>query len=124
MIRNTINILLLVLLLSAQTPLGQVLKFPVLMEHFYKHKKQEGVSFLEFIKDHYSPNHNDADQSEDDQLPFRGDVVQNIGIALLPTLFKADFDINYIVPHKLFDREILLPTQSPGNIFHPPRYNT
>jgi hypothetical protein len=113
--------LLLVLLTLTQTPLGQLAKLPVLIEHYYKHKKQDGVSLLEFLKDHYAKGHNDADQSEDEQLPFKTLILQNIGFALVPGIVRIDFSINFDVPKKIILQGFCVPQQHLCSIFHPPR---
>jgi len=121
MARISAAILLLVVLTVTQTPLGQLLKVPVLIEHFFKHKKQDGVSLLKFLIEHYSPGHNDADRSEDDQLPFKSMILQNIGTALVPGIIKADFSLVFDVPKKLTRQGCYVPHQHLSSIFHPPR---
>lgn len=115
------TILLLAVLLFTQTPLGQVLKLPVLIEHFHKHKRQEGVSLLAFLKGHYSTRHNDADQSQDEQLPFRNVMVLGIGFALVPRTIKTDFSATFDIPEKLALNDFFVSQQHLCRIFHPPR---
>lgn len=119
--RTAATILLLVILSLTQTPLGQLLKMPVLIQHFYKHKKQDGVSLLRFLKDHYSTRHNDADQSQDDRLPFRTVMVQSVGFAVVPAGLKADFSLKLEVPEKVTPIDLSIPRQHLSTIFHPPR---
>ena len=104
-----------------QTPLGQLLKLPVLIEHFYKHQRNDRVSLWEFLNDHYSKEHNDADRSEDEQLPFKTVVVQTVGVAIVPGIVKADCILNFEVPIKKMFSEIYTPQQHLCSIFHPPR---
>ncbi|HET9744643.1 MAG TPA: hypothetical protein VFP97_02955, partial [Chitinophagaceae bacterium] len=68
--RTVATIFLLVLMVSIQTPIGQLFKLPLLIEHFIKHQKRNGVSLIDFLEEHYSSGHNDADLPEDEQLPF------------------------------------------------------
>ena len=114
-------IFLLSLSTFTQTPLGQLLKLPVLIEHFYKHQRNDRVSLWEFLNDHYSKEHNDGDRSEDEQLPFKTVVVQAVGVAIVPGIVKADVILNFDVPIKKMFSEIYTPQQHLCSIFHPPR---
>lgn len=118
--KATVVLLLLVLTIT-QTPVGQLLKLPLLIEHFYKHKKQGGISLLKFLKEHYSAEHNDADRSEDKQLPFKTVIVQSIGFALLPSAVSADLSSNLDIPQKIIPRGFNIAQQDRNAIFHPPR---
>lgn len=119
--RTATTIFLLVLFTATQTPLGQLLKLPVLMEHFYKHKKQEGTSLLEFLSDHYATAHNDADQAEDETLPFKTLLLPGIGVALLPEVAKTDFALAFGIPAKVMLQQCYSSQQHLSRIFHPPR---
>lgn len=74
---------LLVLMVSIQTPVGQLFKLPLLIEHFIEHQKQEGLSLFAFLYEHYSKVHNDADLP-DGQLPFKNITFYTIGYAIVP----------------------------------------
>ena len=57
--------------LCANTSIGQLLKIPNLIEHYTDHKNEVAentVSFIDFIKTHYSNNNN---QEEHQDLPFK-----------------------------------------------------
>ena len=114
-------ILLLVRLTITRTPLGQLIKLPVLIEHYHKHRLQDGVSLLGFLKDHYASEHNDADQPEDERLPFKTMLLQHIDFAVVPAVVKTDFAVCFAIPAKLMFRDIYTPQQHLCNIFHPPR---
>jgi hypothetical protein len=116
-----VTILLAILLTFTQTPLGQVLKLPFLVEHFYKHKTQNHASLLEFLIDHYSKEHNDADRSEDKRLPFKSVILQNMGFAIVPNIPKADFSLTVDDAKKMILPGFYVPTQHLCRIFHPPR---
>ena len=119
--RTIATILGLALLTLTQTPLGQLMKLPVLIEHFIKHKQQDGVSLWEFLNDHYTSRHNDADQSEDEQLPFKTVIVQPLGFAVLPVAEKTDFTLSFDIPLKSMLPDFYTPQEHLCNIFHPPR---
>jgi hypothetical protein len=61
------------LYLFSTTEAYQVLKFPVILEHFHEHQKEnKNITFLEFLDIHYmhgSPI--DDDYERDMQLPFK-----------------------------------------------------
>src|SRR5688572_19375909 len=120
--RVTVTIFLLVLLTVTQTPMGQLLKLPVLVEHFNKHMKQDGVSLLEFFNGHYSSeHHDDDDQQEDEKLPFKTVVLQNMGYAIVPTIIETNFFFNFDIPTKVMLNDVYTPQQHLCSIFHPPR---
>ena len=119
---KTVAAISLLLLLSiTQTPLGQLLKLPVLIEHFYKHQKKDGVSLGKLLSDHYSKDHNDADRPEDEQLPFKTMALQTMGVAIVPGIVKADVELKIDVPIKVMFSESYTPQLHLCNIFHPPR---
>lgn len=77
MVPKVSAILFLSIIMVSQTPFQQVLKLPVLIEHFGEHKKENpSISFVDFIQLHYfSGNPKDDDYDRDQQLPFRSDEV-------------------------------------------------
>ena len=118
--KNAATIFLLVLLVSIQTPLGQLLKLPMLVEHYIKHQKQEVVSFIDFLHNHYASDHTDADLPEDEQLPFKNIPLQAIGYAIVtPETQEGTF---VTLP---MEKKVVPDTYSPqkhlASIFHPPR---
>lgn len=115
------TIFLLVLMVSLQTPVGQFLKLPLLIEHFIKHQKQDGVTLIDFLSDHYSPGHKDADLPEDEQLPFKNVTFYAIGYAIVPTVIKGIEIIPLPVDKKVIFPETYTPQQHLQCIFHPPR---
>lgn len=111
----------MILLTVTQTPLGQVVKLPFLIEHFYKHNKLNGVSFLKFLNYHYGSDHNDADKSEDEQLPFKTVILQVIGSAIVPGILRTDYSLDFDIQTKVMLQHFYYPQQHLCNIFHPPR---
>ncbi|MEN9523358.1 MAG: hypothetical protein RL065_1735, partial [Bacteroidota bacterium] len=59
--------------MMANTELHQLVKLPLLMEHFVEHKTQNNkLSFLQFLTIHYSGStQKDADYDKDMKLPFK-----------------------------------------------------
>lgn len=119
--RTSVTIFFLVLMVFIQTPAGQLLKLPILIEHFMKHQTEDGVSLTGFLQDHYSPGHNDADIPEDEQLPFKNITFYSIGYALIPTVIKTIASNKLPADKKLIFSEACTPQQHIGSIFHPPR---
>lgn len=71
--RKWVSIMFLFVYLTAFTSFREVLKLPVLVEHFIEHRAANpSISFLAFLDMHYvhgSPR--DADYDRDMQLPFK-----------------------------------------------------
>lgn len=121
--KTAATIFLLTLLVSTQTPVGQLLKLPLLIEHFIKHQEQEGISLLGFLHEHYTSGHSDADLPEDEQLPFKTIVLCSIGNAIVPGEIKTDFFIPFTVEKKIMLPAGYSPQQHLNSIFHPPRFH-
>jgi len=74
--RRVLAILFLSVYLISTTELGQLLKFPMLVEHYFEHKeKNPQITVMEFLALHYEGNHlenhpHDEDYEHDQQLPF------------------------------------------------------
>lgn len=119
--RSTATIMLLFLLVSAQTPVGQVLKLPLLVEHFLKHQEQEGASLIGFLDEHYISDHQDADLPEDEQLPFKSLAHYSIGSAIVPELAETKLPVHIPPGKKPVIPQISIPQQHLPGIFHPPR---
>jgi hypothetical protein len=119
--RTAVAIFLLALLASVQTPVGQLFKLPLLVEHFIKHKKQEGVSMLAFLQDHYSSSHDDADRPEDETLPFKNILLYSIGVALVPAAVSTQLHVALFSQQPIIFPLAYTPQQHLASIFHPPR---
>ena len=121
MMQTAPAIFFLLLITITQTPLGELVKLPVLIEHFNKHQKNEGISLLKFLGDHYSKEHDDSDQAEDKQLPFKTVLLQPVGVAILPGIIDPDAAGNFEIPIQLMFSEVYTSQQHLCSIFHPPR---
>ena len=73
-------ILLLAVHLLGNTELGQIVRLPKLISHFYDHKKENNhLSFFSFVMMHYCGDDGTSkDDDEDKQLPFH--QIQNSNI--------------------------------------------
>ena len=119
--RAIVTIFLLVLLVSIQTPVGQLLKIPMLVEHFIKHQTRDHVPFIAFLQDHYSSDHSDADLPEDEQLPFKDIPFFTIGYAIVPGVVKMQVLVSLAADKKVIFTDTYLPQRHLAIIFHPPR---
>ena len=79
------------------------------------------MSLWGFLKDHYTSEHNDTDQSEDEQLPFKSIIVQPVAFAVMPVVEKTDFTLSFDIPVKSMLPDFYTPQEHLCNIFHPPR---
>lgn len=104
-----------------QTPAGQLLKLPQLIGHFISHQQKEVIAFTEFLMEHYSPDHDDADLEEDDKLPFKSMQVFSMGYAVIPEILKPHSIQPLYVENKISSHQSLIPHQHLSCIFHPPR---
>lgn len=123
--RKAFTIFFLLLFVLAQTELHQLLKLPVLVEHFVEHRQvNPNITLLDFLKEHYQ-GHTvvDNDYQRDMQLPFKtADCLTAISF-----VFEAPFSI--VLPAQVAEikKEYNLHTGTFAsslaldNIFQPPR---
>lgn len=73
MMKRLLSICLLFCYLISITELSQLMKLPLLIEHFSEHKqKDEGMSLWKFLSLHYSQNTTHGTHNEMDmKLPFK-----------------------------------------------------
>lgn len=125
--RKFTAILILTAYLFSTTELHQLLKLPVIFEHYYEHKQlNKAISFLDFLDMHYmhgSPL--SSDYAEDMQLPFKtldkclGTTIpvivpQNINIAIhLPVQIKKE--------RRFIMQDEFMPSSYLSRIWQPPK---
>ena len=119
--KSAVTIFLVVIMVSVQTPVGQLFKLPLLIEHYKKHQKQEGVSLIDFLKDHYALDHNDADLPEDEQLPFKNITFNSIGYAIVAPVIHTSIIAPSPAEQKIIFPDTYTAQQHVARIFHPPR---
>jgi hypothetical protein len=102
-VRKTLSILLLSAYLISSTELSQILKLPLLLEHFNEHKTwNEGTTLWSFMIMHYTNNDvKYADHDKDMRLPFKS----NEGSV---NIFSLSFIQNFTTVKLInpFEREI------------------
>lgn len=112
------------------TELCQLMKLPVLIEHFREHGNlYKDFSFFSFIRMHYfNGDTKDADYDRDMQLPFK----TNAGALLVgnnhPGTVPVQIVIQYIPvseAHNRFNRfySQWIPSAHYNDIFQPPRFS-
>ena len=68
--KRLLAISLIVLYVNSNTEFHEVLRLPLLVEHFTEHRKLAGdISFWEFLVMHY--NSNSSHDADDSRLPFK-----------------------------------------------------
>lgn len=121
-----IAISLLFTIVFAQTPVHQVMKVKVLVEHYFEHKAlDEQIDFVDFLAMHYADDAKRVDYERDMQLPFKQ---CNHAPLMVFTFFEhKDFSIKQ-KPVFIYEEQVLTGYQSPyyaaealSNIWQPPR---
>ena len=124
MAKNILVILFSALLLNASTEIFQLLRFPLLIQHYFQHKqKDSSLSFIEFVKLHYSVNDhpNDNDDNEDNRLPFKsGGDISHIDTPVIEKRVEAREIFYLLKPTSTYYCE-RIPNHRSISIFHPPR---
>lgn len=95
------SILLLSLYLVSTTELNQLLKLPILIEHYSEHHKlNPEMTVLAFFKAHYDHPAKDADYKTDRKLPF----IMHSTISLvftINTIFKFEMTDSHYKHYKV-----------------------
>ena len=124
MFKKIIVLILGGLILNSATELHQLLKIPLLIQHFMHHRnKDNSLSLLEFLKIHYtdSQHPNDNDDREDNELPFKS--IGNISHTDTPIIQKTvSVDLGLFVRKKstaYYPEGVL--SRTSFSVFHPPR---
>lgn len=125
--KRFISILLLSTVLLTQTECYQLLKLPVIFQHYAEHRvKDRTISFSGFISMHYfhdSPV-DDQDDDRDRQLPFKsdnGNMIAHLGVGIprhYEHRFTAELSGEIPAPCVVTGRYILTPV---ADIWQPPR---
>lgn len=127
LLKKLICIVFLGAYLISSTELRQLLKFPLLLQHYAEHRQQNNVlSLIDFLAMHYNDeNIIDLDYSKDQQLPFKSKTgytgtVLSIGV---PAPFFAtapkpvhSLDIKRYIPNDYIISAVVL-----SSIWQPPR---
>ena len=79
--------LLLCMFTASATPVGELFKLPVLIEHFQEHRRETPDMTLIgfFILHYFSGDVRDADYERDMQLPFKTVELSALSLAIAPS---------------------------------------
>lgn len=120
--KRVIAIFFLFLFAVSFTELGQLVKVPALVQHFYSHQQSGSTSFIAYLFAHYTSHGDDGDNKEDMQLPFKTTISTPSLVAGVPTngpqVIKS---IRIIREIKSVPQISFIPTIPVFSIFHPPR---
>ncbi|MGZ8525582.1 MAG: hypothetical protein ACXWV6_03340 [Chitinophagaceae bacterium] len=123
--RRCLYIIAALLFLNASTELHQFSRLPFLLSHYHDHKLENpSVSWLEFLKLHYTGKHPfDNDDNKDNQLPFKSIIIlMHTDIPIVFNEQKSEPPFRkYIDKPGTFLTEHI-PNSPPISIFHPPRF--
>lgn len=115
--------------LLASSALGEVIKLPILFQHYFEHKSLTAqLSFDQFLIDHYnSIPHTDNDEERDNQLPFK--TLDQNGTSLLNMMVPISSNhqlksvINLIsIDHFSLYKENFNHSSFSDKVWQPPKY--
>ena len=91
-VKKYIPIFLLSIYLISLTELSQLMKLPMLVEHYLEHKEEnKNLSVLGFLYIHYAQkNVKDADYEKDMKLPFKTPNTLLSSVEIAPVLFGSE----------------------------------
>lgn len=124
-------ILFLSIYLVSTTEFIELLKFPMLIEHYLEHKeKNKGISITEFLAIHYEGNHlenhpMDDDYDQDQKLPFLGRVdVLTVNFVLNPPLHFPKAVKLHLGKHTMTlpSDDLRIDSNFHNSIWQPPKY--
>ena len=126
--KKLLAILFVTLYLVSTTELSQVLKFPVLVEHYYEHlERNHQILVVDFLVNHYNRHLEDhpenSDYERDKKLPFllHNQVLTFSFLLLPPVLLEAPSRQAFETRSRIaVVDEALHKDQFVGHIWHPP----
>ena len=109
----------------AQTELHQLMKLPVLIEHFMEHRQlNSSITLLDFLKEHYQ-GHTvmDNDYQRDMQLPFKtADCLTAISFVFEePVSIEFEQQVAEVRKEYNLHKGTFSPSLVQHSIFQPPR---
>lgn len=122
--KRLITILLLAIFSVSFTEAGQLLKLPLLFEHYLDHRASNELSLSEFLYDHYVKSHpDDGDEEKDSRLPFKTATSISALQACAPESFwNWAPSVQYFEgSFSLYQTRTLIMGSLSG-VFHPPRF--
>lgn len=131
--KKTISIFFLFIFLSVNTEAHQLFKLPVLLHHYFDHKKSEpNISFHSFINKHYSNDvvktthsHPKNHSSEHNKLPFKS---HDCGLVHSSVVYSSAFNFIFkyqatpIVSNGIAYSESFQLSSILASIWQPPKF--
>lgn len=114
--------------LFASTEFAQILRIPLLVEHFVEHKHEdESITLYEFFVMHYlDEQHLDGDYDKDMRLPFKTltssttsivDFIPSLNLSIIPKSENKEI-VGFNPYEDLFIENIFI-----SSIWQPPRFS-
>ncbi|WP_159476699.1 hypothetical protein [Dyadobacter sp. 3J3] len=130
-LKKVISISLLVIYFFSTTQLVELVKLPVLFEHYQQHKAwDEEVTFFEFIYEHYAESINgNPDKDLDMKLPFKSHLDQTaLSFLVTPPASTDYFYFKVAAPVFFSERHYFIYSEGPlissylSTIWQPPKF--
>lgn len=95
--------------LTANTAIGEVLKLPVLIHHYFSHQNEgDNENIIDFLVEHYGGNiehHHEKNNHEHEHLPFKtnSDTLNPVSFYLvqpqftIPKIISIDYSQKFIL---------------------------
>ena len=112
--------------LFSTTELSQLLKVPLLIEHYIEHRETNNqFTLIEFLFFHYAVDHGQDDDHENDlELPFKSHhncVNSFLNVYLPPEKISIENPIRFVEKEIYIKKSRVLITSFIANIWQPPR---
>jgi hypothetical protein len=125
-VKKLFAISLLFIYLFSSSELHQLLKAPLLIEHFIEHREEnKHVTLSQFLYTHYAINHgNDADHDKDMKLPFKthNNCISFFSNVYLPSVkVSIEKSIEFLQEKRFTTKDQFLLPSHFANIWQPPR---
>ncbi|WP_370576674.1 hypothetical protein [Myroides sp. WP-1] len=90
--KRKIAVFFMLMFLISTTEFGQLLKFPLLVEHYVEHKGlNPDLTIWGFLQIHYDNNHKEDGDPTDEKLPFVSHApIMHIVATTPPTMLKIE----------------------------------
>lgn len=123
-VRSTVLTILASLFLFSATELHQLVKLPELLRHYREHcGKGSDMSFLGFLQLHYSANHpQDNDEEDDNQLPFKEiKVIGHVDNTVSMHRYENRTCPEFLILTETITHPEGMPCYRANAVFHPPK---
>lgn len=92
--RQSIALTLLFFYLFTSAEFNELLKFPILVEHYKEHQQEQPeITFASYVCQHYAHGDvDDADKGQDKKLPYKSiDFTHSVCFTVVPTVTCIEF---------------------------------